>query len=369
MEFKILQKDLLKALSIVERGIATKAIIETLRGIKLEAKNGKLILTASKTELAIEYTIENVEIESEGVVLVLGTQFINIVRKLTDENHSLNIRSESNLLILETVNSKVSLISLDYYNYPDVYFDIDAQNYQIDKAILQKAYNKSKYAVDSNSTRPILGAINLKFQSDNLLVTSTDSKRLSFVTFDPVPGIDLELNISKNLFQDINRILDLIDEKELTMFCTKSLIQLECKNLRLKGRIVDGEYPEVSKIIPSRSNYSFEIDCNALASSLGKVLSLSDKMNSVVTIEQINDRLLVKFFIKELGGIEEFVDIDNISGSPFKIAFDPSYVLDALHSLALGKVQVRLEAETSAFAIVGTDDDNNIQVISPVRMS
>lgn len=369
MEFKILQKDLLKALSIIERGVSNKAIIESLRGIKLETKGNNLILTSSKTELAVEYTVENVDVQTEGIVLVLGTQFVNIVRKLTDENHYLTIHTESNLLILETENSKVSLITLNYYDYPDVNFEIDEVSHTLDKGILGRAYNKSKYAVDSNSTRPILGAINLKFESDNLLVTSTDSKRLSFVKLDPIPGMELELNISKLLFQDINRILDIVDDKTINLYKSHSQIQIECNCLRLKGRIVDGEYPDVARIIPTNANYTFEIDSNILASSLGKVLSLSDKLNSVVTVEQIDSRLLVKFFIKELGGIEEFVDISNVTGSPFKIAFDPSYVLDALHSLANPVVRVKLEAETSAFAITAPDNNDNIQVISPVRMS
>lgn len=369
MEIIIKQRELLNALSIVDKAISSKSIIESLKGIKIIAKDNSLTFIASKTELAIEYKLDNVNITTEGTIVVYGHQFINIVRKLSDNETEIKIHTDNNLVILQTETSKVSLITLDVFDYPEINFDSKDESITIPKQFLQKAYNKTKYSIATNTAKVLLTSINLKFTDEALKAASTDSKRLSYVTLDPVPGLDLEINISKFLYQDIIKVLDQVDTKEIEFFKNNKQIQIESANLKIKGRLIDGDYPQVENLIPNRTNYSFEISSHSLLSALDKVQSLSDKSNSVVTIEHIDGKLLIKFFIQELGGIEEFVVISNIEGNPFKIAFDPSYVIDALHSIAKETVKISFEAETSAFQINAVDSEDNIQVISPIRMS
>lgn len=369
MEIIIKQRELLNALNIVDKAISSKTIIESLKGIKIIAKNDTLTFIASKSELAIEYKLENINIASEGSIVVYGTQFTNIVKKLTDNETEIKIHTENNLVILQTDTSKVSLITLNVYDYPEMNFDTTDEIVTVPKSLLQKAYNKTKYSISTNTSKIILTAINLEFSAQSLRAASTDSKRLSFVTLDPVPGLDLTMNISKFLYQDIIKVLDLVDVKDVQLYKNNKQIQIESPNLKLKGRLIDGDYPVVENLIPARCNYSFEVSGPKLLTALDKVQSLSDKSNNVVTIEHIDGKMLIKFFIQELGGIEEFVEVDNIEGTPFKIAFDPGYVSDALHSISNDVVKISFEAETSAFQINSIKNEDNIQVISPIRMS
>lgn len=369
MEIIIKQRELLKALSIVDKAISSKAILETLKGIKIIAKGNSLTFIASKTELAIEYTQEDVQVSEEGTIVVYGYQFINIVRKLSEAETNIKIHTENNLVILQTNTSKVSLITLNVMDYPEINFDSNDESVLIPKSLLQKAYNKTKYSIATNTAKILLTAINLNFTSEALFAASTDSKRLSFVTLDAVSDLELEINLSKFLYQDIIKVLDQINSKEVEFFINSKQLQIESPNLKLKGRLIDGPYPQVENLIPSRFNYSFEINSQSLLSALDKVQSLSDKSNSVVTIEHIDGKLLIKFFIQELGGIEEFVEINNIEGNPFKIAFDPGYLIDALYSISSETVVLKFDAETSAFQVSAASGDDNIQVISPIRMS
>ncbi len=369
MEFKIKQRDLLTALNIVERAISARTIIESLNGIKIEAKGSTLTFVTSKTELAIEYKVDNVDITKDGAIVVTGNQFINIVKKLADQDSVISIHTESNLVILQTETSKVSLITLDVTDYPEINFDCKDENVTLEKSVLQTAYNKTKYSIATNTAKVILTAINLNFSPQSLIAASTDSNRMAYVTLDPIPGLNLNMNISKGLYQDIMKVLDLIADKTITMYKNNKQLQIEANNLRLKGRLIDGDYPQVKQLLNIKSNFSFDIDAHAILSALDKVLSLSDKSNSVVTIEHIDGRLLIKFFIQELGGIEEYVAIENIEGSPFKIAFDPVFVIDAIHSIGAEKVHITFEAETSAFKVNEVNKEDNVHVISPTRMS
>lgn len=369
MEFTIKQKELLNALSIVEKAISSKSIVESLKGIKIVAKGDTLTFTTSKTELAIEFKLDGVNITEGGTVVVFGHQFTNIVKKLTDNDSEIKIHTENNLVILQTETSKVSLITLDVTDFPEITFDQANDSVAIEKSLLARAYNKTKYSSATNTAKIILTSINLRFTDEALIASSTDSKRMTNVRLEAVDGLtDLDINISKYLYQDINKVLDLVPHESVKLCKNSKQIQIECPNLRLKGRLIDGDYPQVENLIPSKSTYSFEISSPALLSALEKVQSLSDKSNSVVTVEHIDGRLLIKFFIQQLGGIEEFVEIENIEGNPFKIAFDPVYVIDTIHSIGEPKIKMCFEAETSAFKVHAPEKDDNIHVISPIRM-
>ncbi len=370
MEITIKQRDLLHALNIVEKALSNKTLIESLKGIKIIAKDKTLTFITSKTELAIEYKIENVDITNEGTIVVLGQQFINVIKKITDNESNIHLYTENNLIILQTPTSKVSLITLNTLDYPEIAFDekID-NNFTVPTNVLKKAYHKTKYSITTNTAKIVLTAINLKFTKENLVAASTDSKRLSYVKLDPIANLEEEMNISKTLYSDIIKVLELVNVKEVIMKKNNKQLQINCPNLKLKGRLIDGEYPEVKNLIPTNFNYSFEINSTTLLNALDKVSSLSDKINNVVTINYIDGKLLIKFFIQELGGIEELVEIDNVEGNPFVIAFDPTYVIDALNSLSAKNVRLSFEAETSAFMISNVDSEDNIQIISPIRMS
>ncbi len=369
MEIIIKQQQLLKALNIVDNALTSKTVLPILRGIKIIAKDNKLTFIASKNELAIQYTLDDINIISEGAIVVQGSQFINIVKKLSDEQCELNINTNDNLVIIQTPNSKVSLITLDTSSYPDINYDSNDETITIPKSLIKRAYNKAKYTTAQNSSNIIFSAINLNFTNENLIASSTDSKRLSYVKLDPIDNLQIQMNISKHLYQNIMKVLELIDDEQLEVKKNNKQIQIETTNLRLKGRLIDGEYPPVANLIPSDFNYSFEIDSNLLLSALDKVQSLSEKNTSVVTLEHIEGKILIKFFLRELGGIEELIEIENEQGTPFKIAFESSYVVDALHSISKEKVKFSFAAETSAFQVNGVNDEKNIQIISPIRMS
>src|SRR5215212_5799672 len=91
--------ELLRHLGIVSRAVSTRMTVQILSGIRLSAAEGRLELAATDMELSLRSGFE-AEIGDEGVVVVPGKTFVDIVRLLPDADVALEHKPEEGSLVL-----------------------------------------------------------------------------------------------------------------------------------------------------------------------------------------------------------------------------------------------------------------------------
>ncbi len=368
MKIKIQRDELLKGLGIVEKALPNKTVLESLKGIKITALNNTLTLTASKEDLAITYTInENYEITENGTIIVPGHYLISLIRKTYEEY--IEFTEVNNAILIKTTRSKIQLTGYDVTTYPEIQYNLDNNNMiDLTSETFISAYNHTKYAVAQNNARPLLTGINFNFDGQGLKVGSTDARRLAIAYFTNIETTPINFTINRNLLSDIIRIFEISKCQNITLSATNNQLVMQSDALMLKGRLLDGEYPDLNRLIPEGTNYSYEVQAKELLLVLDKIVLLSDRDSSNVTTEVIDDNILLKSGFKDLGAMEEFCTITNLTGTPFPISFDPKFLLDAINALGAEKLIISMVDEISAFSIKNIEDDNNLQVISPIRM-
>ena len=90
--------DLSIATAQVIKAISNKTTNPVLEGIKLNAENDTLKLSATDLELAIEKTIK-ADVKSEGEPVIPGKFFSEFIKKLTDEKIELELNDKNRLKI------------------------------------------------------------------------------------------------------------------------------------------------------------------------------------------------------------------------------------------------------------------------------
>lgn len=367
MQIKIQRDELLTGLAIVEKALPSRVVIESLKGIKIEAKNNTLKITASKPDLVITYTVKNnYEILVPGTIILPGNYLISIIRKTYEDYISFS--EIDNVILIETNRSKIQLTGFDITTYPEAEYKTNDEVINLDTSLFINAYTQTKYAVAQNNARPLLTGINFDFQGEHLKVGSTDARRLAIAHFDEVNTIQTSFTINRNLLSDIIRILEISKCSEITLSTNNNNLVLESESLKLKGNLLDGSYPDLNRLIPEGTNYSYEVNSRELLLVLEKIVLLSDRDSSNVTTEVIDDNLLLKSGFKDLGAMEEYCNLQNLKGTPFPISFDPKFLLDAINALNAEHLKIAMVDEISAFKITDADNEENIQVISPIRM-
>lgn len=370
MKIKIHKNDLLKIINIIEVGLTNFSVIESLKGIKISVKNNNISFISSKSELAIVYqtTPDKIDIQiiEEGEIIIPGRKFIEIIKKLNASY--IDLITEKNILNIKTNNSHIQLISYDITSYPTIKFELnDYQNIKLNKNILIEGYNKTKYSIDNNPVNPILTGINFKNES-NLKISSTDSLRVTLYQIEEDYGEKFNFTINKNLIENLIKIIEHEDEI-LDTYITNNQLLIKTENIKVKLRLLDGKYPEIEKIIPTNITFSYEINKVSLLESLERVNILTEKNESIVICEINNNQLSLKTSHKFLGKIEETCNIKTLHGTPFKIAFDPDFVLKALNTIEEEDVKFEFVDEVSGFNIKNIENNSIINVISPIRIN
>ncbi len=370
MEIKISKAQLLSAINVIERGLPQKTVIESLKGIKIQAIDNKLIFTTSKNDLSINYEIvENVDIIKPGTIVIPGTQFNTIVKKSTDEKFL--IKESDQGILLKTEHSKINLLQFDVMSYPNMRFDTAGlEHLTITTKTFNDAYNHTKHAVAANTIKPILSGINFQVKDGKLTAGATDARRLAISTFDLENATgEFNFTIPRNLLSDIVKIVEASNSKEVELYVSNNQIILIADKIQIKTRLLEGDYPTISRLIPQNATYSYTVNSKDIASIIEKVILLSSKEGSNITTNIYGDNLILSSFIREIGSLEEFCSLKEINGSPFAISFDPNFLSNAISSINESELELKMVDEVSAFSITGVKNKSNIQVISPIKLS
>lgn len=372
MKFKIHQKDLINILIILEQALPVKSVIESLKGIKIEVEETEIKFTASKNSLAILYTTkqdkEDLEILETGQSIVSGFHLINIIKRL--ENGYINFEKIGNTLHIKTTKSHIELIEYQDNSYPFINFDISLENtLNFNKETLKLIYEKTKYSISQNQMRQILTGINFNFSKNKLNVSSTDSLRMSFFNTEYISNLDFNFTLAKSIMATLVKIFDNLNEEEINFSFSQNQFIVHTDNIKIKSRLLEGEFPKIETIIPKTINFSFTIDAQELKQALTRVMFLTAKEESVVTQSIENDILKLYSSHKFLGEIEEFCSIEQISGAPFKISFDPQFVLDSIAAINGSMLRFEFVDEVSGFIIKEVDSEDYLNIISPIRMN
>ena len=98
------KSDLVHAVSIVSKAVSNNTTLPILKCILIEASTGNIKLTANDMELGIETTIDG-QIHQPGKIAIEAKLFSEIVRKLPDNDITIETESSEYLLNFLLINS------------------------------------------------------------------------------------------------------------------------------------------------------------------------------------------------------------------------------------------------------------------------
>ena len=110
--------DLSEAVNKVLKAVSSKTISPILEGIKISAFGDSVVLSGTDLELSIQKTIK-AEVIDEGETVVPGKLFGEYLRKLTNEQISLEL-NERNQLRISYSDSEGFIQCMDVLEYPEL---------------------------------------------------------------------------------------------------------------------------------------------------------------------------------------------------------------------------------------------------------
>ncbi|MBU1144466.1 MAG: DNA polymerase III subunit beta [Firmicutes bacterium] len=372
MDFTILTDVMLNNLLIAQKALSTKTPAPYLQGIKLEVYQKEIIMITSNSDISIKLSIkdESLQVESIGDVLIPGKFFVDIIRKLDGDKIHLSV-VDNNILRIVAGNSDVTLNLLNVEDYPELDFVMNDTPIKIDSKVMKSIIRQTTFATSAIENRPILTGVNIRVEGEKLVAIATDSFRLSQKMIDiPKNFENMNVVIPGKSLDELFKILELNLEEILIHLDHKSIL-FEYGNVLFQSRLLDGNFPETSRLIPLEFPIIVKFNKNDLFVAIDRasLLSQKDGASSIVKLHLRNDNVVeITSNSPEIGKVvEEVFPLEKAIGIPIKIAFSSKYFLDALKTFNSDEIYVKFTGEIRPFVIEADNDLGLIQLILPVR--
>ncbi|MCF7923940.1 MAG: DNA polymerase III subunit beta [Candidatus Izimaplasma sp.] len=372
MNFSINTDVLLNNIIISQKALSTKTPAPYLQGIKLEVYDNEIILLTSNSDISIKISIkdESLNIEDEGEVLIPGKVFVEFVRKLDKGIVEFSVIDNS-VLKITSKHTDLSLNLLNVEDYPNIDFNLKDEPIKLESKLMKSVIKQTTFATSTIENRPILTGVNIKVSDDELTAIATDSFRLSQKKINVTKNFDkMNVVIPGKSLDELYKILEL-DLEEILIHLDKKSIIFEYGNILFQSRLLDGSFPETSRLIPNEFPIvlKFKTSDLAIAVERASLLSIKDSISSIVKLNlKANNEIEITSNSPEIGKvIEEIKPIEVEASSTLKIAFSSRYFLDALKTFDSNEVFVKFTGEIRPFIIENSKDKGLIQLILPVR--
>jgi len=252
MNFSINKDVLLNNLLVSQKALSTKTPAPYLQGIKLEVYQNELILITSNSDITIKISIkdESLNVESTGEVLIPGRVFVDFIRKLDKGVIEISVIDNS-VLKIHSNNTDLSLNLQNVDDYPEINFIMSDKPIKLESKIMRLIIKQTTFATSNIENRPILTGVNIKVEGNKLTAIATDSFRLSQKSINIKDNFD-EMNVvipGKSL-DELIKILE-TDLEEILIHLNHKTILFEYGNILFQSRLLEGNFPETGRLIPT----------------------------------------------------------------------------------------------------------------------
>ena len=366
MRFTCEKSLLVQGLNIAGRTVAQKSSLSVIEGILCRAGQG-LSLTGYNMETAITYTVE-AEVADPGDCILPAKLFGDIVRRLpegpvtvvVDDNYKVSIRAGYASFTISAECAE------DYPELPDVN---SGRPIHIPQKKLKELISGTIFAVSENQGRPIHTGVKFEVTNDSISAIAVDGFRLARRTFHPEESTQRELSfvVPAQGLKEVEKILtDSDDDAAFTLGPKHILFQIG--NATLVCRLLEGEFLDWRRVVPSNCPIKLVANVSDLASSVERVgLIVSEKYKSPVRCVFSNQVLLMKT-ATTIGAAEDRCSIAG-DGKELEIGFNVRYLADALRVIPSEEVTMELTNGLSPIVLTPVDEkEDYAYMILPVRI-
>lgn len=376
MHIVISRDYLAQAVSQVAKAVSSRTTIPILTGIKITMTDDECILTGSDSDISIQASIPKEKDDKEiikmvklGSIVLPSKYLTEIVKKLPDEQVEIEVQDQL-LTIIRSGQAEFNLNGLDPEEYPRLPEIEEDQVFSIPGDLFKSVIRQTVFAVSNQESRPILTGVLWQLEDGELTFVATDSHRLAQRNIRVEGASDLNFKnivIPGKSLNELSRILD--DQGGMVdIVVTNNQILVKADHILFFSRLLEGTYPDTSRIIPQSSKTMLIMETKHLLQAIERSSLLAKDGKHVIKLSTTEEnKIQISSNTPEVGRVVEQVFIKETSGEELKISFNAKYVLDALKALDSTEIQIEFTGAMSPFVIKPIDHDHTLHLVLPVR--
>tara|TARA_B100000427_G_scaffold327647_1_gene338869 strand:- start:931 stop:2058 length:1128 start_codon:yes stop_codon:yes gene_type:complete len=375
MKLQLSKTNFVKSLSFVQNIVESKATIPILANVLLEAKQGRLNVSATDMDITIFDKIKVNNIESEGSTSVPAQTLYNVIKELSDDNPiNLSYDQNSKKLSLDSSNSKFVFSCLPKEEFPISSNETFKTNFDLESDLLKEIIDKTYFATSNEETRYYLNGLYLHTTTLNnknyLRTVATDGHRLAQYQINTPQAIvknNFGVIIPKKLIFELRKLIDDL-KGNIKIELSERKIKLSFNETIIISKLIDGKFPDYEKVIPKNTSNAFSINRKKFLESINRISTISSEKSKAIKLNLNKDKLTISASNLEEGGsgIEEITIKYN--GPTLDIGFNSGYLKEIINQLTLDEITILFSDSTAPTIIKDASKAESLYVLMPMRV-
>lgn len=365
MKITVSQEALTALLGTVSKAVSTKNTIPILSGIYLSARDNLLTARATDMELAIEATATCVVLEP-GEIVLPARYLTDLVRRIPFGNLEIEADARNWTATLRWSKSQYVIHGFSPEHFPQVPETDGASIFTAAHVHLRDLARQTTFAAGSDESKPWLTGVLFKLREQVLTGTATNGARIAQaeVVVENSASHSFSIIVPSRSLNEMARLLTSDPNEVARVAVTANQIFFDLGKVRLISRLLEGQYPDVMRLVPQSYPIQVRMNRAEFAEALDRATLIAK--DGSIKLALGPGRIAISSNAPEVGQVYEEVSVQEHQGDPLDIAFNAKLLLDFLKVTEDNEIRLQCSGSRTAARLQPTEHSQFIYVVLPL---
>ncbi len=365
MKFSCLKKHLEEFLITAERFTGKNMSLPVLSSVLLETNDDSLLVSATNLEYGMQGTVPG-KVFSKGRVSLPAKIISSLVQSIKDEK--IDIEEKQGNVFIKTASRDIRINGTATEDFPILPKIKKTTSFSVEGSELRHGLESVLPASSTSEFKPELAGVFFKMAGRSLHMVATDTFRLARKIIgleEKVEGESVSFILPYRLGQELTRVFG--EDEEARISLGENQVVFETKRLKIISRLVEGNFPEYSNIIPKDFETTSHISRQEFTDAIRAASLFSSKLQDV-GLRFHGQKLDVTSQNQEIGEYKTSLEVAT-SGKDIAASFNNHYILDGLSALEDEECFFGLNESNRPSLVRDKSDESFIYVVMPIHLT
>jgi DNA polymerase-3 subunit beta len=364
---KAKRDEILAPLSAVSGIIERRHTLPILSNVLIDRAAEALSFLA--TDIEIQITARSgLEAAAEARSLTVGARKLLDILRALPETAEVTLQQQDKRLLVKAGKSRFTLQTLPAEDFPRLAKPAgEAARFALSQKSLRRLLGLVQYAMAQQDIRYYLNGLLMVVEEQQLKLVATDGHRLAFASLKVAAELPRhEVIVPRKTVLELSKLLAESDD-EVQVELSASQAAFSFASIELVSKLVDGKFPDYTRVIPTQHKNKLQIEREPLRQALLRAAILSNEKFRGVRWVLADGSLKIVSSNAEQEEAHEELEV-KYAGDALDIGFNVNYLLDVLNNVPGNEIECAFGDSSSSALISYASEKDFKYVVMPMRI-
>jgi DNA polymerase-3 subunit beta len=364
---KAKRDEILNPLSAVSGIIERRHTLPILSNVLIDRTASSVSFLATDIEIQITARSTLTAAGEARAITVGARKLVDILRALPD-NAEVTLDQQEKRLLVKAGKSRFTLQTMPAEDFPRLAKPAgDVARFALPQKALRRLLGLVQYAMAQQDIRYYLNGLLMVVEEKQLKLVATDGHRLAFASLALVADLPRqEVIVPRKTVLELSKLLA-DSEDEVKIEVSPSQAAFSFGSVELVSKLVDGKFPDYTRVIPTQHKNRLLIERESLRQALLRAAILSNEKFRGVRWVLADGSLKIVSSNAEQEEAHEEIEV-KYSGDALDIGFNVNYLLDVLNNVSGTEIECAFGDSSSSALISYAAEKDFKYVVMPMRI-